>query len=788
MLGRWALSFRTKNTRLAAAVIVAAFLSVMGFWSAYRDAGSTVSPKEAQSTVPSSELQPVAPATAAAVETAPDANSKQNQVYTNRLSRETSPYLLMHAHNPIDWYPWSKEAFEKARREEKPIFLSVGYAACHWCGVMERESFSDPTIGSIMNRHYVSIKLDREERPDIDRVYLTFLQLTTGGSGYPMSILLTPDLQPILGGTYFPKESRDGLPSFRTFLTQFAEAWDTDRENVIKAANGVTESMRGYIRDQIAGRSKPDETVFKETFDRLVAQYDSLSGGFGSKPKYPQPVIFNFLLRYYARTGQRDALDMTLHSLRKISEGGIHDHLGGGFYRYSTDARWQIPHFEKMLYDQAQLAMSYIEAYQITRDGWYSAAARDVLDYVLRDLKSPEGAFYSAQAADSLYEHGKQELGEGAFYVWEAKSIEAEIGAEATAVFSFYYGVEPAGNVPPEQDIQGELKGRNVLFVRHSLAETAARFRKSEKEIDGLLSAARNKLLTARAQRPRPLRDDKVLTGVNGLMISALARASQVLDDSTYARAATGAAAFLKAKLYEPKKGTLKRSYRGGQSAVDGFLDDYAFLIQGLLDLYETSFDVQWLLWAVRLQDTQDDTFWDASYGTYFATTSSDSSVLFRMRDEYDGAEPSANSVAAMNLLRLWQVTGNPERQARADQTFAAFSNRLKQSPDALPQLVAALDFGRSKPKQIIIAGRANAADTRAMLRAVHQRYIPNKFLIVADGGAAQNQIVRWLPFVKFMSQRDGMATAYICEDYVCRLPTTDIEVMARILDGRGPQ
>lgn len=731
--------------------------------------------------------QPVAEADEEEKPSESNTDSEQGHSYTNRLSRETSPYLRMHAHNPVDWYPWGEDAFKKARTENKPIFLSVGYAACHWCGVMERESFSDPAIADIMNRHYVSIKLDREERPDIDRVYLTFLQLTTGGSGYPMTIFLTPDLRPILGGTYFPKEASGDLPSFGGLLTQFAEAWDKDRDNVIKAANGVTESIRGYIRDQAAGNSKPDATIFKETYDRLRAQYDKVNGGFGAKPKYPQPVNFSFLLRYHARAGQEDALNMTLHSLRKIAEGGVHDHLGGGFYRYSTDARWQVPHFEKMLSDQAQLAMSYLDAFQITRETWYAGTARALLDYALRELNSPPGGFYTAQFADSLYERGKQEVGEGAFYLWEAKAIEDELGKDAAAVFSFHYGVEQAGNIPPDQDIQGELKGRNVLFVRHSAAETAAHFQKPEKEIAGLLETSRKKLLAARARRPQPARDDKILTGGNGLMISALARAAQVLDEPRYARAAASTAAFLKQRLYDTKQGKLKRSYRAGQAAIDGFLDDYAFLIQGLLDLYETSFDVAWLSWAVRLQDKQDEMFWDAGQGTYFATTDSDPSVLFRMRDEYDGAEPSANSVAAMNLLRLWQMTGDAERKAKAEKTFAAFSSRLSRSPEALPQLMAALDFSQSKPKQIIIAGKANTSDTRALLRLVHERYLPNKFLILADGGAGQQQIARWLPFVEFMRPLDNKATAYICEDYVCRSPSSDLDVVSRILDGHAP-
>jgi uncharacterized protein YyaL (SSP411 family) len=636
-----------------------------------------------------------------------------------------------------------------------------------------------------MNRYYVSVKVDREERPDVDRIYLTFLQLTTGGSGYPMTVFLTPELKPILGGTYFPKQSSNGVPGFGGFLTQFAGAWDTDRDNVLKAAGNVTENLRGYIRDQAAAGAKPDDAVQQQAFERLQTQYDKVNGGFGDKPKYAQPVNFNFLLRYYARTGQREALEMTTHSLRKIADAGIHDHLGGGFFRYSTDARWQVPHFEKMLYDQAQLAMSYLDAYQITRDPWFAGVARKTLDYVLRDFKSPEGGFYSAQSADSPYEDGKPGVGEGAVYVWDAKAIEATLGREAAEVFKYRYGVEPDGNVAPEQDVQGELKGRNVLFVRHSMTEMAARFQRSEKAVEESLQASAKKLTAARARRPQPAIDDKMLAGGNGLMISALARAAQVLDEPVYERAATNAAAFVRAKHYDARRGILRRSYRDGNASVEGFLDDYAFLIQGLLDLYETSFDAQWLVWAVRLQDKQDEVFWDPALGSYFATPTHDSSVLLRMRDEFDGAEPSANSISAMNLLRLSQMTDNAERKVKAEKSFEAFSARLKTSPDSLSQLMSAVDFGASKPKQIIIAGKANAADTRAMLRAVHERYIPNKFIILADGGASQAQIVKWLPLVEYMRPMDGKATAYICEDYVCRKPTPDLGEMARILDGK---
>lgn len=689
--------------------------------------------------------------------------------YTNHLVNEKSPYLQLHAHNPVDWYPWGDEALQKARREQKPILLSVGYSTCHWCHVMERESFADPAIAELMNRYFINVKVDREERPDIDRVYLTFLQLSAGGVGYPMTLFLAPDLKPFFGGTYFPKEEGTGLPSFRNVLTQLAKAWDDDRESVLKSASGAGDALQDYVQAQASGTAKLSGATLDRAYARIQSQYDKVNGGFGDKPKYPQPVILNFLLRYYARTGQREALNMTLNSLRAIAGGGIHDHVGAGFYRYAVDAGWRVPHFEKMLYDQAQLALSYAEAYQVTHDRFYAGVARDTLDYMLQNMQAPEGAFYSAQDADSLVEHGKTEIGEGVFYLWSAEAIQQVLGQESAAVFTFYYGLEAPG----------------ILYVDHSLAETAARFKKPGREITALLSAARKKMFEVRSRRPEPGRDDKVLTAWNGLAISAFARAAQVFDAPAYEKAATTAASFLRSKLYDAKDGRLKRRYREGEAAVDGFLDDYAFLIQGLLDLYETSFDVKWLSWAVQLQQKQDQLFWDGRKAGYFATAGSDSSVLFRMRDDYDGAEPSANSVSGMNLVRLWQMTGREEWKERADKTFAAFSNRLQDSPEVLPQLMAALDFSLSKPKQIIIAGRANAADTRALLRLVHQRYLPNKFLILADGGEGQRQIATWLRFVDSIRPKDGKATAYICENYICKLPTTDPRVVARLLDER---
>ena len=702
---------------------------------------------------------------------------------TNRLIHEKSPYLLMHAHNPVDWYPWGEEAFEQARRERKPIFLSVGYSTCHWCHVMERESFVDPEIAELLNRFFVSIKLDREERPDVDRIYMTFVQASTGSGGWPMSVFLTPDFKPFFGGTYFPPDDRYGRPGFRTVLSRIAHVWASDQEKIVESAGQFAAYLEKAMQAEVGDPQNLQEPVLEKTFRQIRASFDPNLGGFGHAPKFPRPVIFNFLTRYYARTGHEDALHMTLHTLRAMAAGGMHDHLGGGFHRYSVDARWHVPHFEKMLYDQAQLAASYVEAFQITREPFYAEIARDILEYVLRDMRGPEGGFYSAEDADSLIEAGKPDHGEGAFYVWTAKQIE-ELGADAAA-FNYYYGVEPTGNVAPQNDPQEEFTGKNILFVRNSAVETAKHFQKSESEVLDLLAHARPKLLAARARRPRPSLDDKVLTAWNGLMISAFARAAQALDEPRYVAAAEASANFIRTKLFDSATGRVKRRFRAGEVAVDGFLDDYAFLIQGLLDLYEASFDVSWLTWAVALQEKEDELFWDARGGGYFTTSGQDPSVLVQMREEYDGAEPSPNSVAAMNLLRLAQITDLAACKEKAEKLFAASARRLEEAPEAVPQLVAALEFRLSKPRQIIIVGERDREDTRALLQIVRERFLPNKVLLLVDGDQTRSQLAHWLPIVQGMKPVRGKATAYICENYVCKLPTTDPREVASMLDGK---
>jgi len=715
------------------------------------------------------------------VATAPsEAVSPAGKRTPNRLAFEKSPYLLQHAYNPVDWYPWGEEAFAKARKENKPIFLSIGYSTCHWCHVMERESFETDEIAKILNKYFVAIKVDREERPDLDRVYMTFVQATTGAGGWPMSVWLTPDLKPFAGGTYYPPEDRWGRPGFKSILLSIADAWRSDPKDIIASADNVTHQLRQFTGIRADPTLELEKSLLDEGFRQMQASYDPQNGGFGGAPKFPHPVTFNFLLRYYARglpqgsgpAGPPDALTMTLFSLKKMAEGGIHDHLGGGFHRYAVDAEWHVPHFEKMLYDQAQLACSYLEAYQITHETFYADVARDILDYVLRDMTGPEGQFYSAEDADSPLPGNSAKSGEGAFYVWTQAEIVAALGTNSAEIFNYYYGVLPQGNAP--NDPLDEFRNQNILIVRHTPEETATKFGVSPEEIRNRLTAARITLRDARSKRTRPHLDDKTLTAWNGLMISAFARAYQVLDEPRYLTAAQTATAFIEAKLTDPKTGQLRRRYRAGEAAIDGFSDDYAFFIQGLLDLYEASFDVKYLTQAFEWQKKQNALFWDPAEGGYFSTTDRDPSVILRLKDDDDGAEPSGNSISILNLLRLSQMTDNTDFHKKADQSLSLFAARLQRAPQAMPQMLVAFDFNLASPKQIVIAGSPDAPDTRAMLREVNEHFIPHKILLLADGGAGQTALARYLDFIKTVKPIEGQATAYVCEDYVCQRPTPD--------------
>ena len=705
--------------------------------------------------------------------------------FTNRLAKEKSPYLIQHQHNPVDWYPWGEEAFEKARRENKPIFLSVGYSTCHWCHVMAHESFENPAIAKLMNEFFVNVKVDREERPDVDRVYMTYVQATTGGGGWPMSVFLTPSLKPFYGGTYFPPEDRYGRPGFPSMLQQLANAWKNDNEQVVEAAKNAIAALEEYTAAGAPKSPGPDKAAIGKAFDQLTGTFDSELGGFGSSPKFPRPVTLNLLFRVAAREGAdskdgKIALGMALHTLRKMADGGMHDHLGGGFHRYSVDKFWHIPHYEKMLYDQAQLACSYLDAFQLTREPGFERTARGILDYVRRDLSDKAGGFHSAEDADSIIEHGKPAHAEGAFYVWTKTELVALLGEDAAQIFNRFYGVEDDGNSPAGSDPHGELKGKNTLIRRMSAAEAALAFKKTEAEIDASLADSRAKLFAVRAKRPRPHLDDKVITAWNGMMIGAFARAAQVLDDPQYLAAAQGSAKFIRTHLW--KDGALLRSYRQGAGKVAGFADDYAALIAGLLDLYEADFDVAWLEWALELQKKQDALFGDPVNGGYFSVAAGDPNILLRMKEDYDGAEPSPNSVAALNLFKLAQITGDKTLHERAVKTIGAFADQLAKIPTALPQMLCALDASLAKPRQIVIAGSRDAADTRALLREVRTKFIPNKLVLLADAATGQKWLGERLEFLRTVAPVEGKAAAYVCENFVCQLPTNDPAKLRELL------
>jgi len=702
-------------------------------------------------------------------------------MHTNRLIEEKSPYLLQHAHNPVDWYAWGPEAFEKSRKEDKPIFLSIGYSTCHWCHVMERESFENEQTAAIMNKYFVSIKVDREERPDVDRIYMTYVQASTGSGGWPMSVWLTPDLKPFVGGTYFPPENRYGRAGFPIMLERIAEAWRADRQKIVDSSQAVLEQLRKQTEVAPVATGLPGAAALDGGFSVFRRSFDSKLGGFGDAPKFPRPVAHNFLLRYYARTGNKEALEMVLATLRAMAQGGMNDHLGGGFHRYSVDARWFVPHFEKMLYDQAQLAISYLEAFQITHDVFYAGIARRILDYVLRDMTDKDGGFYSAEDADSVIDPAHpEEKGEGAFYIWMRTEIEKIAGKPAAAWFSYRYGVEEHGNVA--EDPHQEFTGKNILFEAHTLEETAQHFGKPVGEVRKALEHASAKLLAERSKRVRPHLDDKVLTAWNGLMISAFAKGGAMLDEPRYSASAKRAADFILGRMVDAKTGILLRRYRQQESAIPGFLDDYAFFTQGLLDLYETQFEVRHLDAALKLTEKQTALFLDISNGAFFSSTAGDAALVMRMKEDYDGAEPSGNSVAVMNLLRLAQMIDRQDLREIANKAFLALASRLQNGQVGVPQLMVAYQFSLSKPKQIILVGDVSAADTQELLRVLHGRFVPEKIVMLVADDASRETLAGYLPVVETMTRLHGKASAYVCENYTCKLPTADAAKFAELL------
>jgi hypothetical protein len=702
--------------------------------------------------------------------------------------------LRLHADDPVDWYPWGDEAFAVARERDVPIFLSIGYSSCHWCHVMEEESFEDPEVAALMNRTFVSVKVDREERPDIDQVYMTTCQFLGARCGWPLNVLITPEGEPFFATTYVPKSTRFGRRGMLELVPEIAQVWTEQREEVVRQAAEITKELQG-IAATGAGGADLGRAELDQAYLALAGRYDRERGGFGAAPKFPSPHQLTFLLRYGPEAGEARATSMAVHTLRALRRGGIYDQVGLGFHRYSTDAEWRLPHFEKMLYDQAMLALAYIEGHQATGDPEFALVAREIFAYLLRDMRSPEGAFYSAEDADSEGE-------EGVFYVWSEAQLRAALGGDAEWAIEVF-GALPEGNVADEAT--GTRSGANVLRLAAPAAEGVDGAQGSETAaVEGVdpnaddapggssqptvapgdprLEAVRRRLLAARAGRERPLRDDKVLADWNGLMIAALARASVVLDERSYARTASTAASFVLGEM-RGADGRLLHRWHEGNAGVHGTLDDHAFMTWGLLELYEATFDARWLEEALALTGDMLDHFDDGA-GGFYLTADDAEALIVRSREIYDGALPSGNSVAMMNLLRLARLTGNTSLEARAAAVGRAFADRVARGPSGHAQLMQAVAFATGDSWEVVIAGERGAEDTDEMLDALRGAYVPHKVVHLRPSNQAEPAIDRLANYTEYLVADDGRATAYVCQDFICNQPTTDPETMLAMLRG----
>ena len=694
----------------------------------------------------------------------------------NRLIEEKSPYLLQHAFNPVDWLPWGDEAFAKAQAENKPIFLSIGYSTCHWCHVMAHESFESPEVAALLNKWYVSIKVDREERPDIDQMYMAATQAMSGSGGWPMSVFLLPDGSPFFAGTYFPPTSMQNRPGFSDLLRTIHDAWQQRKGDLQQSAQKLVATLKA----QNSGASstiKPG--ILKQCFWLFAQDHDPTDGGFGKAPKFPRPAVLTFLFNYYHATGEDKPKDMVLHTLQKMAAGGMYDHLGGGFHRYSVDKRWFVPHFEKMLYDQSQLAQIYLDAFLVTDEDHYAGIAREIFNYLLRDMLDAGGGFYSAEDADSDDPYSSGGHGEGAFYLWTQEDINKRLDKGAAALFCYFYGVKPGGNV--SEDPMQEFTERNILYRAHSLEEASKHFQRDAEDIEQSLELSKNLLFQARSTRKRPHLDDKIITAWNGLLIGALARGSIVLQDQSLLEHSIKAATFIHENLYDQKNQTLYRRFRAGESGLAGQLDDYVALVSGLIELYQASQDPRWLKWAVSLTHRQIDLFWYEN-GGFFYDSVADQRVMIRMRSMYDGAEPAANSLAAVNLVRLSQIRARQNWQDMAKLLIESFGETINNYPQALPLMLSAWQQLHAKGLQIVIAGDKGAEDTESLLKVAGRHFGPDTLLLLADGKENQRYLAEKLPFIETAGKVGNQATAYICVDFTCRLPVTSAQEMERLL------
>jgi hypothetical protein len=694
--------------------------------------------------------------------------------FTNRLIEQGSPYLLQHAHNPVSWYAWSDEAFERAKRENKPIFLSVGYSTCHWCHVMERESFEDEEIAAFLNRHFIAIKVDREERPDIDSVYMSAVNILTGRGGWPMTVIMTPDKEPFFGGTYFPprKGVRGSAAGLTEILAETLGVYTNEPQQAVIRAQELSQRIEQAASVR-AGPAVPSDKVIAIAAQQYATMFDPVDGGFTGAPKFPQPSRLVLLLRYARRTDDDGATAMVATTLDRMAAGGIYDQIGGGFHRYSTDAEWLVPHFEKMLYDNAQLATVYLEAWQLTADSDYTRVAREILDYVAREMTAPDGGFYSATDADSPTPQGHEE--EGWFFTWTPAELESLLGPDEARIVSTAYGVTRRGN----------FEGRNILHRDSSERELAVELRVQRKRVAEVLANARKVLYAARSSRPAPLRDEKIIAAWNGMMISAFAKAGWALGEKSYTEVAERAAKFVLERM-RARDGSLVRTYSRGQKGATSFLDDYASMIAASLDLYETTGKEPWLERAIALQSDQDARYGDSQGGGYYLTPSDGETLLVREKPTYDGAVPSGNSVAASNLLRLHDLTGEERWRQKAEQLFAMLGLRVTRSPSGYPSLLAALDHYYDIPLEVAVIAPTHREDAARLSDPLRKTFIPNKAFVVlsSDDAAKQRTQVPWLEGKVAIA---GKSTAFVCERGRCELPTSDAAVFQQQIAPHQP-
>lgn len=689
----------------------------------------------------------------------------------NLLINEKSPYLIQHAQNPVDWYPWGDEAFEKATADHKPIFLSIGYAACHWCHVMEKESFEDEETATYLNDTFICIKVDREERPDIDSVYMAACQMLTGRGGWPLTVLLTPDKKPFYAATYIPKTSRFGRPGLIDICKQIKSLWEKDRDKINDSAAQISQHLGKAFDFHWTGENL-DESVLKSAYEELESSFDEEYGGFGSAPKFPTPHRMLFLLRYYHRTAEEKAMVMVQKTLKAMRLGGIWDHVGFGFHRYSTDQLWLLPHFEKMLYDQALLAIAYLETYQITKDPLYAKTADDIFAYVLRDMTSDTGGFFTAEDADSEGEEGK-------FYVWTIHEFNAILGAERGKLWQRFMNLNPHGNFADEAT--GQKTGNNILHLTRSFSEWAEKLEMEETDLADRWEKTRETLFYIRKKRVPPLKDDKILTDWNGLMIAALAMGSRILGNYSYIEAAKKAAAFIQRRLTD-ETGALLHRFRDEESGIKANANDYAFFIFGLLELFRATFEPEYIHRAIEFQEQMIENFWDHESGGFYLTSKSAEQLPTRPKELYDGAIPSANSVAFSNLLVQYRLTGNTRWKQYADEMVSTFAGSIKKQLSAFSYFLCGLELTVGKKHEIVIAGETGSADTEKMLSVLDQRYIPHAVVILKNSQNAA-QLAEIASFTDPLKPVAGKTTAYVCSGFACGTPTTDPKELASMIE-----